>query len=135
MGAFCPLDFHPTAYFIIWEKDEFSHQFPTVWENATKPFIWGEPGKLVIIIFPQYGCFFPLDSHPTIYFIIWKMHGLPYQFSIVQENATKSIIWGRAWEIGTHDFPIVWMLFSHQIPILWYTSPHGKYMCFLINFP
>ena len=30
----------------------FSRQFPVAWENATKPMLWGEPGKLVLILFP-----------------------------------------------------------------------------------
>ena len=28
------------------------HQFSIAWENATKPTVWGEAGKLVIILFP-----------------------------------------------------------------------------------
>ena len=35
---------------MIWEM--LSYQFPIAWENATKPIVWGEPGKLVIILFP-----------------------------------------------------------------------------------
>ena len=73
-----------------------------------------------------------------VYFIIWEMHGFPHQFPIVQENATKSIIWRRTWEIGTQTCSIVWVLFfpldshfvvyfitwemhvsSHQFPITW----------------
>ena len=42
---------------------------------------------------------------------------------------------GRTWEIGTHSFPILQVPFSHWIPILWYTSLHGKYKGFPINFP
>ena len=38
------------------------------------------------------GDFSPCDSHPTVYSIIWEMHGLPHQFPIVQENATKLIV-------------------------------------------
>ena len=35
---------------------------------------------------------------------------------ILRENVTKHIAWRRAWEIGTHIFPIVWVLSSHPIP-------------------
>ena len=38
---------------MIWrEMFGFSHQFPIAWENATKPIVWGESGKSVIILFP-----------------------------------------------------------------------------------
>ena len=48
------------AYFVIWEMHGFPHQFLIVRENATKPFGWGEPGKLVLILFPKYGWFFSI---------------------------------------------------------------------------
>ena len=38
------------------------------------------------------GAYFPLDSHPMAYFIIWEMHGFPHQFLIVRENAKKLIV-------------------------------------------
>ena len=52
MGAFLPLDSHPMAYFVIWEIHGLSHQFLIVQENATKIFVWGKLGKLVLILFP-----------------------------------------------------------------------------------
>ena len=42
----------------------FSHQFPMTPENTTEPVEWGNPRKLILILFPQDDCFFPLDSHP-----------------------------------------------------------------------
>ena len=39
MGTFFPLDPDPMVYFIIWEIRGFSHQFPIVRENATKPIL------------------------------------------------------------------------------------------------
>ena len=119
---------------ITWELYGFPNKFPTVRENTTKPMVWGKSGKLVLILFPWYGCSFPLDSHPMAYFVIWEMHGFSHQFPVVQENATKLIVIWRTWEIGAHTFPTLWTLFFHYIPILWYTSTHGKCMCFLINF-
>ena len=38
----------------------------------------GEPGKLVLILFPYYGRFFPLDSDFMVYFITWEMHVFSY---------------------------------------------------------
>ena len=37
---------------IIWEMHGFLHKFPTVRENATKPMVWGKPGKSITILFP-----------------------------------------------------------------------------------
>ena len=45
------------------------------------------------------GVFFPSDPHPTVYFTIWEMHAFPHQFPIVQENATKPIVWGEPGEL------------------------------------
>ena len=52
MGAFLPSDSHPMVYFIIWETHGFRHQFLIVRENATKSTVWGETGKLILILFP-----------------------------------------------------------------------------------
>ena len=82
MGTFFPSDFHPMVYFIIWEMRGFSHQFPIVRENVTKPIVWGGPGKLVLILFHSMGAFFSLDSHPMVLFITWEMYGFPNQFPI-----------------------------------------------------
>ena len=35
--------------------------------------------------------FFPLDSHPVVYFIIWEMHGFSQQVSIAWEKRGKPI--------------------------------------------
>ena len=45
--------------------------------------------------FSQYGCFFPLDSHSMVYFIICEIHEFPLQFPIAWENAVKSIKLGE----------------------------------------
>ena len=46
-------------------------------------------------LFPQYRCFFPLDSQPVVYFIVWEMHGFSHQFPVARANVTKSIVWGE----------------------------------------
>ena len=74
MCDFFPYDSHPMGYFIKSEMHGFPHQFPIVKENEAKPIIWGEPRKLVLLLLPQCGCFFPLDSHFMVYFITWEMH-------------------------------------------------------------
>ena len=168
MGAFFPFDSHPMAYFIIWEMHGFPYQFPTLRENVTKPTVRGEPGKLVLILFPQYGClfsifhfmvyfitsgmhvfshqfpilrektakpiewgkprklvfilfpqygrFFPLDSHPTVYFIAWKMYGFFHQIFHSIRNVSKTLRMGKAWEIGSHGFSMKQVAFSIRFP-------------------
>ena len=80
------------------------------------------------------GAFFPLDSHPIIYFIIWEIHGFPHQFLIVRKNETKPFFRVNLGNWYSH-FSLVWVLFSHTISIQRYTSSYGKCKGFPINFP
>ena len=82
MGAFLRPDSHPVIYFITWEMLRFPHQFPIALENAAKSIELREPGKLVPILSPKYGHFFPSDSHPMVSPTPWKMHGFSHQFPI-----------------------------------------------------
>ena len=82
------------------EKDSQTYRMEKVWEIGsrkypTKPIVCGEPGKLVLIPFPWYGCFLSLDSYSVVYFIIREMFGFPRQFPIGWENAVKSIELGE----------------------------------------
>ena len=61
MGAFFPSDSHRMVYFSIWEMHGFPHKFLTALENATKPMVRGNSGKLILILFPYYGYFFPIQ--------------------------------------------------------------------------
>ena len=103
-------------------------------ENPIKPVVCGEPGKLLPILFPQYGCFFPIRF--TFYGILHNMENAWISPSISHTMGKCSEIHqiGRAWEIGTNFFPKLWTPFFYQVPILWYTLPHGKCINFLINF-
>ena len=81
-------------------KDSQNHRMGKVWEIGsrkypTKPIVCGEPGKLVLILFPWYGCFLSLDSYSMVYFIIREMFGFPRLFPIGWENAVKSIELGE----------------------------------------
>ena len=62
------------------------------------------------------GAFFPYNFHPTVYFIIWEMHGFPNQFHIVQENATKLIVWGEPGKSVLILFPYYGWFFSIRFP-------------------
>ena len=115
-------------------KDSQTHQMGKDWKIGSrwcprKPIVCRESGKLLVIHFQQYRCFFPLDSHPMISFITWKMHGFPHQFSIawkMQRNPSNWESLGNWYPF----FPWRMALFFHQIPILLYTLSHGKCMVF-----
>ena len=103
MGEFFPYDFHPTVYFIIWEMHGFPNQFPIVQENATKLIVWGEPGKLVLILFPYYGRFFSIRF--PFYGILHHM-GNACVFSLISHNMGKDSQnhrMGKVWEIGSRN--------------------------------
>ena len=52
------------------------------------------------------GAFFPLDSHPIVYFIICEiMYGILHQFPMVQGNATKPIVQGEPGKLVLIHFP------------------------------
>ena len=118
MGAFFPSDSHPMVYFSIWEMHGFPHKFPTVRENAKmQQNSWcGESvGNWYSYFSHSMGAYFPLDSHPMAYFIIWEMHGFPHQFLIVRENATKLIVW-REQKLILILFPYYGRIFSIRFP-------------------
>ena len=86
IGAFFPSDSHPMVYFIIWEMHGFPRQFLIVQENAAKLIVWGEPRKLVLILFPYYGCFFSIRF--PFYGILHQM-GNACVFSLISHNLGK----------------------------------------------
>ena len=95
MGAFFPLDSHSMVYLIIWEIHGFPYQFFIVREDATKLIVWGEPGKLVLIIFPYYGRIFSIRF--PFYSILHHM-GNACVFSLISHNLgkdSKAISWGN----------------------------------------
>ena len=105
----------------VWEID--NHTFPIIWVLFSHLILilWYTSAYRKCMVFPinfsfygkmqqspSYGvnlgnwypyfsrsmdAFSPYDSHPTVYYIIWKIHGFPHQFPIVQENATKLNVW------------------------------------------
>ena len=103
-----PLDFHPMVYFIIWEM----HGFPHVFLICTKPIVWGEPGKLALILFPYYGWFFPVRFPSCGNFIAWEMHGFSYQISHSIRKVIKTHEMEKTWEFDSYTFSIKWVLFS-----------------------
>ena len=105
MGAFFPCIPHPMVYFFILEMYGFSHKFPTVWENATKLIVWGEPGKLVLILFPYYGRIFSIRF--PFYGILSHMENACV-FSLISLNLGKDSQnhrMGKVWEIDSRKYP------------------------------
>ena len=141
------------VYFIVWEMHGFTHQFPTVQENATKPIVWGEPEKLVLILFLYgMGVFFPLDSHSMVYFITWEMYVFSHHLTAMGKGShihRMGIKPGKLVPGNILQNPSYWenlgnwhsyfshsmVSFFHLIAILWYTLSHAKCMGFPINFP
>ena len=77
--------------------------------------------------------FFPLDSDPVVYFIIWEMQVFSHHFPISwkrQQNHSNGESLGNKFPHFCHSM----IAFYHQIPILWYTSSYGKCMGFPFNF-
>ena len=95
-----------------WVSPSISHST----EKWNKTLLQGEPGKLVLTFFPSMGAFFPYDFHPTVHFIIWEMQGFPNQFPIVQENATKLIVWGEPEKLVLTLFSYYGRFFSIRFP-------------------
>ena len=95
---------------------EIFDQFLIARENATKPIVWGEPTKFVLILFPWLGTFFPPGSNPMVYFHHMGNKWVFHQFPTAWENAVKSHQMGKSWESVTCIFPVVWVLFTISFP-------------------
>ena len=93
---------------------DFPINFPQ-YEKRKKPIVRGESGKLVLILFPQYGCSFPIrfPSYDKLYDMGNAWVSISISHSRGKCNKTHRM--RRTWEIGTHTFPIVWVLFSHFV--------------------
>ena len=81
-------------------KDSQTHRMGKVWKIGSqlyprKLIACGGSGKLILILFSQYGCFFPLDSRPMVYFITWEMIGFSCQFPKVWKIAGQPIEWEK----------------------------------------
>ena len=120
---------------IIWEMHGFSHQFFRLRENATKLMVWGKSRKLILILFPQCGCFFPV-GFPS-YGILHHLGNAWVSPSISHDagKCSKTHCMGRTWEIGTHIFPVVWVLFSIRFPCYGILHRMENAWVFSSNFP
>ena len=145
MGTFFPSNSHLMVYFIIWEMHGFSHQFLLYEKMQQNPSYGEDLGNWYSCFSYSIGAFLQSDSHPVIYFITWEMLRYPPSVSHSIRIFSEIHRIERAWKIGTHTFPKVWVLFfirfsSYGIFIEIYNSPwcllpHGKCMAFPINFP
>ena len=122
------------VYFITGKMLVFSHQFTIPWKKTAKLIEQGKHGKLVagsILQKPSYvdnlgnfysyfsysrSAFFPLDSHPMVYLIAWKMHGFSYKISNSIRKGSKTHRMGNAQEVGFHTFSIKCVVFSIRFP-------------------
>ena len=91
------------TFHILWVI--FPHAFPIVQKNATKLIVWGVPGKLVLILYPYYGRFFPIRF--PFYGILHHM-GNACVFLLISHNMGKDSQthrMGKVWEIGSRIYP------------------------------
>ena len=98
---------------MTWEMNGLPHKFPTVRENVAKPIVWGKSGKLILILFPQYGGFFPI-KFPS-YGILHHM-GNTWVFSPNFPQHSETYQMGNAWKIASLIFSIKWVTFSIRFP-------------------
>ena len=105
MVAFFPFNSQPMVYFVIWEIHLFSHQFPLSWERQQNPSNGKSQGSWFHHFFLSMNAFFPLDSHPMVYFIVWEIRQFLHQFPMVRENAAKPIVSGKPGKLVLILFP------------------------------
>ena len=109
---------HHRLCFITSEMHRSSRQCPIALKKATKPILWEEPRKLVPILFPKYDCFYSFRflSFGVLHHIE-NACGSP-SIPLNMGKCSKIHHRGRAWDIGTHTFPEVWVVLFYQISIL-----------------
>ena len=105
-----------------------SHQYPTASENAAKHIAWGEPGKLVPILFPKKGRFSTI-RFPSCGMLYRMEHAWRFQsISRSMEKCSKTH-WtelrtqfsrGRELRTFSHRMAIPF----HEISTLWYSIRH-----------
>ena len=115
MGDFSPYDSHPTVYSIIWGNAWTSSSISHSTGKCNKTHRRGEPGKLVLILFPYYGHFSSIRFR--FYGILHhkgngKRQPNPSNGESLRnwfpEISYKTHCMWRTWETGTHTFPIAW---------------------------
>ena len=84
---------------------EFSHQFPTVWENITKAKAWRKSGELILILLPYCGCFLPIRFPSDG--ILHHMGNAWVSPSIFHSTGkcSKTLVWGKPAKLVLILFP------------------------------
>ena len=112
-----------------------SHQYPIVMENPAKPIPQKEPGLLIPILSPKYGC--SISIRFLLCGILYHMGNARVFPSISHSigKCSKSHPMGNTWQIDTRSFTKVQELLFPQIPMLWHTSSQEKCILRAINVP
>lgn len=108
---FLPSDFNSLVYFLTLGMHGFSYQYPIASENAAKPMLRGQSGKLVSIRSPKV---WVLSWYLMVYFIPWQMHGYSHQYPIAC-YLHQNPFYGESLEIDSLNFPKLWF-FSIRFP-------------------
>ena len=94
----------------------------TTWENTSKPFVWGESGKLVTIFSPKYRCFSSIRFSFCCILCHTGNAWVSPSISHSMEKCSKTRLMRKTWDIDSHTSPKLWVLLFHQISMLWYTT-------------
>ena len=96
----------------------FPHQFPTIQENATKPMVWEKSGKLILIFFPLFGCFFPHQISILLHTPSDRKYmGFPFnfrQYGKMLQNPLYEVNLGNQYSYFPHSMSAS----SHPIPCM-----------------
>ena len=127
MSAFFPSDSYPVVYFSIWQMYGFPHKFPTVREDATKPMVWEQSRKLILILFPWYGCFYSIRFR-----IVWYTSLYGKYYEKMQQNASYGVNLGNRCSYFSHSIGDLFPYDSHPMAYLIKWEMHGFPHQFLI---
>ena len=109
---------------------EFSHQIFYSIRKLSETHWIGKAWEIDSHTFSIKWGFFPLDSHPVVYFIMWEMHGFSHQFPIAREKAGKPIEWEKPGKL-VHKKILQNPLYVEN-PGNWYSYSSHKYGCFFL---
>ena len=73
-------------------------------ESKTRHLLSFNHSSKKFILIPKYGCFFSMKFHSIVLYITWRMHEISHAYLIKWENAAKSVLMRRTWNIYNHTF-------------------------------
>ena len=120
----------------------FPINFPQYGKMQQKPLYGESLGNWYSYFYHSMGVFFPIwfPSYSILHHMVntWVSpsisHGFPHQFPIVQENATKLIVWGEPGKLVLIRFPYYGRFFSIRFPFYGILHDMGNACVFSLIF-